>query len=211
MRLISGIVPLDKRKSRVYLDGEFAFVLYKSECARFGLKEDEELTPEVYEAISGVLHKRALNRAVYLLKDRDYTEGQLTKKLSESGYPADVVGDAVARMKDYGYVNDYNYAESFVRNKASMMSRRELEYKLAEKFVPRDIIKQVLSDYFETSGEDAERQAFFGLYRKKNVNYGELEVKDKQKLINYFLRKGFLYENIVAYLRETDKLNENGT
>ncbi len=211
MRLISGIVPLDKRKSKVYLDGEFAFVLYKSECARFGLKEDEELTPEVYEAISGVLHKRALNRTVYLLKDRDYTEGQLTKKLSESGYPTDIVNEAVAQMKDYGYVNDYNYAESFVRNKASMMSRRELEYKLAEKFVPRDIIKQVLSDYFETSGDDAERQAFFSLYRKKNVNYGELEVKDKQKLINYFLRKGFLYENIVSYLREKDKLNENGT
>lgn len=211
MRLISGIVPLDKRKSKVFLDGKFAFVLYKTECARFGLRENEELTPEVYDAISGVLQKRALNRAVYLLKDKDYTEGQLVKKLLDSGYPEDTVNEVVARMKDYGYVNDYNYAEHFVENKACVMSKKGLEYKLAERLVPRDIIKKVLSDYFEASGEDVQRQAFFELYRKKNVNYENLEAGDKQKLINSFLRKGFLYDDIIAYLREADKFNENGT
>lgn len=211
MSFVSGMVPIDKRKVKVYLDGEFAFVLYKSECARFGLEENEELTPEVYEAISGVLHKRAQNRAVYLLKDRDYTEGRLKNKLRESGYPEDAVIASVEKMKLYGYVNDYNYAESFVRNKAGMMSRRELEYKLTEKLVPRDIIRQVMSEFFEASDEDAERQAFFNLYRKKNVNYAELEERDKQRLLNFFLRKGFSYENIVSYLHETDKLYENGT
>ncbi|MBE5948717.1 MAG: regulatory protein RecX [Lachnospiraceae bacterium] len=211
MSLVSGMVPIDKRKVKVYLDGEFAFVLYKSECARFGLEENEELTPEVFEAISGVLHKRAQNRAVYLLKDRDYTEGRLRNKLKESGYSEDAVIASVEKMKAYGYVNDYNYAESFVRNKAGMMSRRELEYKLTEKLVPRDIIRQVMSEFFEASDEDAERQAFFNLYRKKNVNYAELEEKDKQRLLNFFLRKGFSYDNIVSYLHETDKLYENGT
>lgn len=211
MRLISRIVPLDKRKSSVYLDGEFAFVLYKTECARFGLRENEELTPEIYAAVSGVLYKRALNRAGYLLKDKDYTEGQLTKKLSEAGYPVETVNEVVACMKNYGYVDDSDYAERFVENKACIMSRRELEYKLTEKLVPRDIIKKILSDYFEASGEDAQRQAFFRLYGKKNVNYEKLEAKDKQKLINSFLRKGFLYEEIISYLREADKFNENGT
>jgi len=211
MSLVSGMVPIDKRKVKVYLDGEFAFVLYKSECARFGLKENEELTPEVYEVISGVLHKRAQNRAVYLLKDRDYTEGRLKNKLKESGYPEDAVIASVELMKRYGYVNDYNYAESFVRNKAGMMSRRELEYKLTEKLVPRDIIRQVMSEFFEASDGDAEREAFFKLYRKKNVNYTELDEREKQKLFNFFMRKGFSYENIVSYLREMDKLYENGT
>ena len=211
MSFVSGLVPIDKRKVKVYLDGEFAFVLYKSECARFRLNEKEEITPEVYEAISGVIHKRAQNRAIHLLKDRDYTEGRLKNKLKESGYPEDAVNNSVEKMKAYGYVNDYNYAESFVRNKAGMMSRRELEYKLTEKLVPRDIIRQVMSEFFEASDEDAEQKAFFNLYRKKNVNYAELDDKDKQRLVNFFLRKGFSYENIVSYLRETDKLYENGT
>ena len=211
MSLISGMVPIDKRKVRVYLDGEFAFVLYKSECARFGLKENEEITPEVYEAISGVLHKRAQNRAVYLLKDRDYTEGRLKNKLRDSGYPEDAVIASVEKMKHYGYVNDYNYAESFVRNKAGIMSRRELEYKLTERLVPRDIIRQVTSEFFELSDGDEERKAFVNLYRKKNVNYAELDENGKQRLLYFFLRKGFSYENIVSYLREIDKLYENGT
>ena len=185
--------------------------MYKNECARFGVKEDEELTPEVYEAISGVLHKRALNRAVYLLKDRDYTEERLKNKLKESGYPDDAVIASVEKMKQYGYVNDYNYAESYVRNKSGMLSKRELEYKLSEKLVPRDIIRQVVSEFFDNSEEDTERQAFFNLYRKKNVDYYELDDKEKQKLFNFFLRKGFSYENIVSYLREIDKLYENGT
>ena len=211
MSFVSGIVPIDKRKVKVYLDGEFAFVLYKSECARFGLEENEELTPEVYEAISGVLHKRAQNRAVYLLKDRDYTEGRLKNKLRDSGYPEDAVIASVEKMKHYGYVNDYNYAESFVRNKAGIMSRRELEYKLTERLVPRDIIRQVTSEFFELSDGDEERKAFVNLYRKKNVNYAELDENGKQRLLYFFLRKGFSYENIVSYLREIDKLYENGT
>lgn len=207
MSFISGIIPMDKRRVKVYLDGEFAFVLYKSECVRFGLKENDELTPEIYDTISGVLCKRAINRAVYLLKDRDYTEGMLVKKLKEAGYPEDAVSKVIDKMKSYGYVDDYNYAESFVRGKACMMSRRELEYKLHEKQVSRDVITQVMDAYEENCEGDIQKQAFYNIYRKKHINYQQLDAKGKQKLISYFLRKGFLYEDIVSFLYEIDNFN----
>ena len=114
-------------------------------------------------------------------------------------------------MQEYGYVNDYNYAESFVRNKSHLMSKRELEYKLLENHIAKDIVKQVLEDSHEEADENTEKRAFFNLYRKKNVNYGQLDAKEKQKLIGYFLRKGFLYDDIVSYFREIEKFNENET
>ena len=36
---VTRVEPLTKTKFKVYLDGDFAFVLYKGELARFGIRE----------------------------------------------------------------------------------------------------------------------------------------------------------------------------
>ena len=40
--MIQGIVSVDKRKCKVFLEEGFAFLLYKSEAERYGIKEGEE-------------------------------------------------------------------------------------------------------------------------------------------------------------------------
>ncbi len=80
--IVTEIEELTKTKFKVYLDGQFAFMLYKGELKRFGIKQGEDLTQENYEKIQNeVLLKRAKKRAMHLLEDMDRTESALRKKL----------------------------------------------------------------------------------------------------------------------------------
>ncbi len=47
--IVTGIEEQTKTKFKVYLDGTFAFVLYKGELKRFGIKQGEDLAQENYE------------------------------------------------------------------------------------------------------------------------------------------------------------------
>ena len=49
--IVTGIEEQTKTKFKVYLDGTFAFVLYKGELKRFGIKQGEDLAQENYEKL----------------------------------------------------------------------------------------------------------------------------------------------------------------
>ena len=58
--IVKAVVPVDKRKCKVFLEGDFAFVLYKSEAARFHIEEGNDLPAKTYEMIEEeILLKRA--------------------------------------------------------------------------------------------------------------------------------------------------------
>ena len=104
-----------KTRYRVYIDGQFAFVLYKSELSRYQVREGQELGEGIYEKIRAeVLVKRAKIRAMHLLNAMGRTEAQLRMKLGQGGYPEDVVDEALSYVKSFGYVDDLNYARSFI-------------------------------------------------------------------------------------------------
>ena len=69
---VSDIVELDKKRVKVYIDGEYAFVLYKGELRDYGVKLGEVISDENYEAIiSELLPKRATKRAMNLLQKKN--------------------------------------------------------------------------------------------------------------------------------------------
>ena len=84
---VTGIEEINNKKIRVFIDNEFAFVLYKGELRLYGIREGEEIGEEEYLEITGkILPKRAKLRSMNLLKSRAYTEKQLRDKLVQGEY-----------------------------------------------------------------------------------------------------------------------------
>ena len=80
--IITEIQEVTKAKVKVFIDYEFAFVLYKGELRTYGICEEKKLTEDVYRTIIDVvLTKRAKLRSMHLLKSRDYTRYALSEKL----------------------------------------------------------------------------------------------------------------------------------
>ena len=46
---VTKIEPVTKTRYKVYVDGQFAFVLYKGELSRYHIAEDSELEEEIYQ------------------------------------------------------------------------------------------------------------------------------------------------------------------
>ena len=191
---VTKIEPVAKTRFQVYVDGQAAFVLYKGELSRYRIEEKKEMTEEVYaEILQKVVLKRAKARALHLLNDMGRTEAQLRTKLLQGGYPADVTESALDYVKSFGYLNDAEYARSFIEGRKNKKSRNELYAALCRKGIDREEAKVALEEYYD--GED-ERAAIEALLRKKKFDSDTADYMQKQKIAGYLMPKGFRDDEI---------------
>ena len=157
MMTVTKIEPLSKTRYKVYLDGQFAFTLYKGELSRYHIAEESVIEDDIYDSLQQIITKRAKLRAMHLLSDMGRTESQLRTKLKQGGYTEDAVEAAIRYVKSFGYINDVEYARSFIDSRKERKSKKELYAALVQKGVSSEIVEQVFeeADY----GEEDSRQA----------------------------------------------------
>lgn len=137
--------------------------------------------------------KQAKLKALSLLTDMDRTEVQLRQKLKQKAYEEDVIEQAIAYVKSFGYIDDAKYAQRFVESRKRTKSKQEIVAMLKEKGVNRELIAQALEQCY--SSEDAV-EAIRHLAEKKHYSFEKSTDKEKKKICEYLLRKGFYYEDI---------------
>lgn len=195
--MITRIEELDKRKVKLFLDFEFAFVLYKGELRTLHLKENQEMELSVYEEITGqILPKRAKLRCMNLLKSRPYTERQLRDKLKQGFYPLDIIDEAVSYVKSYHYVDDEGYARDYIEYHMESKSKKKLEQILTGKGIDRGIFDKIFAQCTENGNKRDELGMAKELLRKKNFSAENATIKEIRKISGYLYRKGFDSETI---------------
>ena len=139
---IMAVTPFDKRRSKVLISEDFAFVLYNGEIRRYHIQEGAELTGERYRQIlDEVLRKRARERAIYLLKEKDRTEAELTKKLREGFYPEEVEED---QIREFLQKKGYDPEQTDQKEKGKLMMA------LARKGFAYEAIRSVMGEWLDT-------------------------------------------------------------
>lgn len=122
--LVTQVTELSKSRSKVYIDQEFAFVLYKGELRLYHIKEGQQLSEEDYRTImQEVLPKRAKLRAMNLLQGREYTTAQLRTKLQQGFYPAEIIEQAIVYVAGFHYIDDLRYAVDYITYHEDSRSR----------------------------------------------------------------------------------------
>ena len=192
--VVTNIESITKTKYRVYIDDEFAFVLYKGELFKYQIRKEEEISEETIERVKvEVLIKRAKLRAMHLLNAMPRTEQQLREKLTQNEYPEDVVETAISYVKSFGYINDEAYVRNFIISKKNSKSKREIVMLLGQKGLRGEIVDHIVEEMY---AEESELETIKEIMRKKRWNPSEMEEKEKQKMFGYLMRKGFSYEEI---------------
>lgn len=202
--IVTRTESLTKTKYKVDLDGQFAFVLYKGELSRYGVKEGAELTEEIVDEIyNTVLLKRAKKRAMHLLEDMDRTESGLREKLRQGLYPAEIIEKAIDYVRSFGYLNDARYAENFILSRRNSKSRKEIHALLLGKGISDEEISIAFENCY---GNQEEQEAVRRILEKKRVDPKTADDREMQKIYGYLARKGFRYETI---RQVTQNYNEN--
>lgn len=182
-----------KTRYKVFLDEQFAFVLYKGELSRYHVTVGEEIVSEIYQEIQEAVLKRAKLRALHLLNDMGRTEMQLRQKLKQNEYTSDVIEETMKYVKSFGYVNDKEYARSFILNRKNKKSRKELHMLLSQKGLSEEILEEIFEEVYD---DNSSKEAIKALIMKKKFNPEIATYKDKQKMFAYLTRKGFCFEDI---------------
>lgn len=188
--IVTAITEYSKGKYKVFLDEEFAFVLYKGELLKYGIEQGQELSDDVICDIRDtVITKRAKLRAMNLLKSRDYTEMTLRRKLEESLYPEEAVNAALLYVKSYGYINDLRYAQGYIRCNSASRSRKDIIRRLRDRGITDELIDEAFES--EEYSEDEEDELIRRLVSKKCPDPGALDHAGRQKLYAYMYGRGF--------------------
>lgn len=199
---ITDIAPLDKKRRKVYIDGQYAFPLYMSELRKYNIEAGAVLEENVYDAICSLLMRRVRERILYLIADYDRSEQNIRQKISMAGYRGSFVDDAIDSLKEYGYIDDLRFARYYAESMRDTKGRSAfaISRSLYEKGISRDVIDTVMGEL----DIDEEAQILKALSSKgyNEDNIRQIDDKERQKLISFLMRKGFSYDLISIYVRK---------
>lgn len=194
--IVTQIEQLSKNRYKIYIDEEFAFVLYKGELCQYGIHLKKEVLWKDYENISDViLPRRAKLRAMNLLQKKTYTEKQLRDKLAEGFYSEEIIQKTVDYVKSFHYINDYQYALDYLTYHAENKSLKQIEQELYRKGIRKEVYLQAKAEW-EESGEKQDIQKMIQRLLEKKHYQKDCDNKEKQRIYAFLLRKGYHTDDI---------------
>lgn len=204
--LITQILEASRSRCRIYLDGQFAFVLYKGELHQFHIVEGQELPAESYREISSVLlPKRAKLRCMNLLRSKDYTRKQLQDKLAQGEYPQACIDEAIAYVESFGYLDDLRYARDYIEYHMDSRSRGRMEMDLMRKGIDRNLIGQAFEELDERGVAQDETGMIRELLNKKKYCAETATKQEQQRMYGFLYRRGFQADKIARELKTCKK------
>ena len=194
---ITDIVEFDKKRCKVFIDGEFAFLLYKGELRDFGIKTGANISDATYkEIMEGVLNKRCKLRAMNLLQKKDYTTKQLRDKLDEGLYPKELVDEAIEYVRSYKYLDDERYARDYISYHMTTRSKNRIMQDLTGKGLSKELLLPIIEELYAEESGDIEFDQIKVLLEKKHYDPGSIDYKEKQKIMAFLMRRGFQISTI---------------
>lgn len=190
--IVTDIVELTKSRCRVFIDGSFAFVLYKGELRKYSVEKDKEITVEVYSELTAlVLPKRAKMRSMKLLENKDYTEKQLRDKLKQGEYPKEAIEEAVSYVKSYHYIDDDRYAAAYIEYHMENKSRQRIFQDLLKKGIDKACIEKQWEKLELMGLQGNEEEMIRALLEKKHYFEKTADIKEQRRVYAFLMRRGF--------------------
>jgi len=161
--------------------------------------EETVNTPEQIRA-------RTFQRAAKLLAAKPRSIAELRERLLERrGVTDKLVEEVIARLKEYGYLDDERFALSYASLKVKQrpIGRRRLQQNLKMKKVTNQVADEALDlVYAETPEEELIERAIEKRIRLRGRPKTRLEAKS---LFDHLLRQGFAFELVSDRVRRLSR------
>jgi len=203
---ITSITPQVKDKTRcnVYLDGRFYCGLKFETVVKNRLKVGMNVSEKFMNEIQLDSEKSAaLEKTFVFITTSAKTEKQIRDYLYKKGYLPAVVNYVLDKMRDYRYVDDLDYAQSYVGNVGARKGKRLIKMELFKKGISKENIENAL----ETLQEDDQESAAIGILNKY-MRSKEPTRENIAKAYRYLMSKGFDYDTAKKAIEQFGSLDE---
>lgn len=151
---------------------------------------------------SDEVRNRTFNRAIKLLTVKPRSVAELRERLLRGKNTNEaVVETVIARLQEYGYLNDERFAFSYasLRVKQRPLGRRRLERDLKLKQVAKGVAEEALQLVY---AETPEEQLIEAAIEKRIRLRGRPKTREEaKKLFDHLLRQGFEFELVSDKVR----------
>ncbi len=192
--------PGNGNKVHIYIDDEYVFTLYDDYWYLSGIKENQEITDEELASLKEEAGFRSsYEKGLSYLSMRSYSRKELFDKL-KIRYGESAAERAINKLLDYGYLNDESYCREYVRYlyEVKKFDTRRINQELRRKGIDRDLAENTLKTL---DNEPISR--IIEMLKTKYCNKMGTE-KERQRLVNRFIRMGYSYHDIRCAFDELD-------
>lgn len=211
--LITGLSVFKGDTYKLELDGELTYFINSTVVSDFMLRKGGELSGDALSQIQQADTKRkAKKRALYLLGTKQYCYNELYSKLRRS-YDEDAAREAADAMRDYGYVNDEEYAPKLADYliHTKRYGLRKARYEMLHRGLSAELVENTLAEF---SDEEIYEEITDLLERKY---YGKIaDYDDRRRTIAALARRGYDYnavkhciERLLESYDEYEDIEEN--
>jgi regulatory protein len=133
---------------------------------------------------------------------RPRSEKEIKERLLKKSFSKDTIGDVVLFLKDKNYINDKEFAKSWVRNRIACkpVGKFLLRYQLRQKGIDEQILEDAVND---AAGDFDEEEQALQLASIKKEKFSNIETqKAKKRIADFLKRRGFSTSTIFDTIRE---------
>lgn len=183
----------DPKRRSVYIDGAYVLGLHEETIILARLKVGLQVDgPRLAEALRRDEAKRAWDDALTMLAATGHTQREVERRL-ERRYPAEVAQQVVDRLVGGGWLNDAEYARSYIRSHSDC-GERKLLADLVRKGVAREVALVAVQEAL--GAVDATAQAREAAAARLQRISGVDRETARRRLSGYLLRRGYGFDVI---------------
>lgn len=206
-------VKLNKAQTRakVYIDGEFCTdiacdIAYKYDVTTGAVMDAERLETIIFESEKAVCTEYLIQ---YLCK-YPCSEKKAVLKLKEKGYSQLSIENSVNIAKEYGYIDDYEYAKRYAESKISNCGSHKIKSELIRLGIDGVVITEILSDLDGDDVMDGATNLARRWWRTRDID----DRTDRNKFVNYMNSRGYEWSvtsKCIDAIRRENKENADET
>ena len=189
-------------RNKIYLDTEEIMDISPLVRQKYDLKVNDSIE-RFYDEIS---YEASLEKGIFLISLKDRTKKEVRLKLEEKFRNKSAILQAIEKLEELGYLNDLNYAISYIESKT--YGKNRISYNLFQKGIDRSTVEKAyltLDEEKEENIDDVKLEKLIDKNSRKinsSNSRDEKKLKEEQKLIQYLARQGFSLDKIFKKLKE---------
>lgn len=201
MREITDIIQgkRDPNSVNLYLDGEYYSNIPIDFVVEYSLSKGKELSDDDLKLLDyGTVRSKAYKFMLESLSRKLSSIKDMRDKLTEKGYPRSVIDEVIEKGKEYGYLDDAEYAKAYVEFNSKRKGEMRIKQELSQHGISGEIVDDLDFDI------DVERRNAVEEAKKYSRGLDLSEPKDKNKLIRHMLYKGYKWDIINYSIENMD-------
>lgn len=195
-------------KYKIYIDNGTTEIFYEDVIVNNNLLLNKELTTDKLNKLIKDNYKAGIYSLAYNYISKSIrSKKEIEEYLIKKGYDSNLVNEVVKVLIKKEYINDFNYAKSFINDRINITNYGP--YRIKKDLFDKGISEEIISEVFEDIDNEIFNNKLSNLINKYfKLNNKKASAILKVKALNYFINLGYSKEQIIS---ELDKvvLNPN--